>query len=130
LVKPEVSGPSPLKETGTKAENILKEYFAVGDTAAAFLSIDELVGTGSKDGPEERGAKIVEAIIVLAVEHKPEDVDNPTNKIADTSFLKGLADPLEFLLHIEIDAPLARTIMAKLVPEFAIFSTSSLIFYL
>lgn len=117
-----------LKEVETKAKNALKEFFAIGDMAEAVLSIDEVVG-----GSEENGAKVVEACIFLVMERKPEDVDkmlvvmrkvHEQKKISDKAFLKGLDDPLEFLSDIEIDAPLARKFLTKIVADFATFCTS------
>ena len=97
--------------------------------AEAIKSIDELVRTAS-NGSDERGAKVVEAFVLLIMECKSEDVDKMLNvakaaheqmKLADQCFLKGLDEPLEFLSDIEIDAPLARTFMIKIIDVFSSF---------
>ena len=115
-----------------KAKTMLKEYFVSGDLAEAVLTIDEIVGSGRDDGSVERGAKVVEACVLLVLEGKMVDVDkmllvfkaaHQQAKIADRCFLKGLDDPLEFLSDIEIDAPSARAFMVKIVAEFASFDT-------
>ena len=118
-----------LDEINTKAQQLLKEYLVGGDLAEAIKSIDELVRTAS-NGSDERGAKVVEAFVLLIMECKSEDVDKMLNvakaaheqmKLADQCFLKGLDEPLEFLSDIEIDAPLARTFMIKIIDVFSSF---------
>ena len=118
-----------LDEINTKAQQLLKEYLVGGDLAEAVMSIDDLVRV-ALDGSEERGAKVVEAFVLLIMECKSEDVDKMLNvakaahqqkKITDQCFLKGLDEPLEFLSDIEIDAPLARTFMIKIVDAFSTF---------
>ena len=121
-----------LDEINTKAQQLLKEYLVGGDLAEAVMSIDDLVRV-TNDGSEERGAKVVEAFVLLVMECKSEDVDKMLNvakaahqqkKLVDQCFLKGLDEPLEFLSDIEIDAPLARTFMIKIVDAFSSFAVA------
>jgi hypothetical protein len=120
-----------LEEVEKKAKTMLKEYFVSGDLSEAVLTIDEIVGVGKDDGSVKRGTKVVETCVFLVLEGKPDDVDkmlvvlkaaHEQGKIADSCFLKGLDDPLEFLSDIEIDAPSARKFMVKIVAEFAGFA--------
>jgi hypothetical protein len=113
------------EECSEKAKNILKEYFVGGDTSDAVLSIHELVGAGN-DGSIARGAKVVEAAILLVLERKKEDIEKflcvylqcaKENKIEGESFVLGLNDPLEFLNDVAIDAPLAIPHLALIVAE-------------
>mmetsp|Transcript_22776 Transcript_22776/g.37146 ORF Transcript_22776/g.37146 Transcript_22776/m.37146 type:complete len:877 (-) Transcript_22776:1403-4033(-) len=122
--KPEINYLSP-EECSEKAKNVLKEYFVGGDTSDAVLSIHELVGAGA-DGSIARGAKVVEAAILLVLEMKKEDVEKflrvylecaKDNKIEGESFVLGLNDPLEFLNDVAIDAPLAIPHLANIVAE-------------
>jgi len=122
--KPKINYLSP-EECSEKAKNILKEYFVGGDTSDAVLSIHELVGAGD-DGSIARGAKVVEAAILLVLERKKEDVEKflrvylecaKDNKIEGESFVVGLNDPLEFLNDVAIDAPLAIPHLANIVAE-------------
>lgn len=120
--KPKANYPTP-DECGDKAKNIMKEYFIGGDTDDAVLSIHELVGAGS-DGSIDRGAKVVEAAILLVLEMKESDIEKFLNvylrcakekKIVSQSFVTGLNDPLEFLSDVAIDAPLAIPHLASIV---------------
>ena len=126
----EENAPPPLKkefpaveDCAGKAQKILKEYFIGGDEDDAVLSIDELVGFGH-DGSIERGAKVIEGGTLLVMEMKEREVKQfltvmlrclKENKIQRRSVAMGLADPLEFLGDIEIDAPLARSHLAAIV---------------
>jgi len=110
-------------ECGEKMKKILKEYFVGGDADDALLSIDEMVGFGH-DGSIERGAKAIEGGTLLVLEMKAEEVDKlltillrclKENKIQPKSVAMGMNDPLEFLGDIEIDAPMARTHLVKIV---------------
>jgi len=110
-----------------KIQSILKEYYVSGDTDDAVLSVAELVqasdgGTASI----ERGAKVIEGGTFFAMEGKPTDVPKmlevmvrcvSEGKILPASIVPGLADPLEFLGDIEIDAPLAGKHLAQIVSE-------------
>ena len=122
--KPEINYLTP-NECSEKAKNVLKEYFVGGDTSDAVLSIHELVGAGA-DGSVARGAKVVEAAVLLVLEMKKEDVEKflrvylecaKDNKIEGESFVLGLNDPLEFLNDVAIDAPLAIPHLAHIVAE-------------
>jgi hypothetical protein len=113
-------------ECFVKAKNMLKEYFVGGDTADAVLTVNEIVQAGS-DGAVERGAKVIEGGVFLVVEMKREQVEKcavvlsrafQEEKLPAESVVKGLADPLEFLSDIEIDAPLAGSHLAHIVAGF------------
>lgn len=110
---------------GEKAKSILKEYFVGGDTDDAALSIHELVGVG-EEGSLDRGAKVVESAILYVLEMKREEVDKfltvylqcaKENKLEPSAFLRGLNDPLEFLSDIAVDAPLATSLLVRIVAE-------------
>lgn len=115
-----------VKEVETKTQNLLKEYFVGGDTADAIQTLQELVVD------EERAAKAVEASILLVLERKESEVDKMLavlvatyNKadgdkagISKKAVATGMNDPLEFLSDIEIDAPLAGNLLAKIVAAF------------
>merc|ERR1712157_523004 len=121
---PKIEYLSP-SDCGTKAQNILKEYFVGGDTDDAVLSFKELIGVGA-EGSVDRGAKVVESSILLVLEMKQDDIDKflvvvsrtfKENEIESASILAGLNDPLEFLQDIAIDAPLAAGHMITIVSE-------------
>ena len=114
-----------VEDCADKTQNILKEYFIGGDVDDAVLSIDEIVGFGH-DGSIERGAKVIEGGTLLVMEMKETEVKQfltvllrclKENKIQRKSVAMGLADPLEYLGDIEIDAPLARSHLATIVAE-------------
>lgn len=121
-----VEYPDP-EECKEKSKNILKEYFTGGDTDEAIRSIDEVVGAGSqneKHGSVERGAAVIEAGVLLVMEMKQQEVQKflavikrclQKKKIEKASLPLGLKDPLEFLSDIEIDAPLARSLLTSIV---------------
>jgi len=122
--KPKVDYPTP-DECGEKAKNVLKEFFVGGDVDDAVLSIHELVGTGD-EGSVARGTKVVEAAVLLVLEMKAEDVEKflkvylrcaKEGKIEGESFVSGLNDPLEFLIDVAIDAPLAIPHLTSIVAE-------------
>jgi len=114
------------QECASAMKGILKEFFVGGDMDDAVLSIHELVHAGV-DGSTERGAKVVEAGVLLVLEMKKVEVDKfvklvsrcyiEGGKIEDLSFAAGLGDPLEFLFDIAIDAPLATSHMSFIVSE-------------
>jgi hypothetical protein len=121
-----VEYPEP-EECKEKMKNLLKEYFVCGDTKDAILSVDELVGAGSDNedhGSVERGAAVIEAGVLLVMEMKQQEVQKflavvkrcfQKKKIEKESLPLGLRDPLEFLSDIEIDAPLARSLLTSIV---------------
>jgi hypothetical protein len=113
------------KECGQKMKSILKEYFVGGDTGDAILSIEEVVGIGH-EGHVERGAAMIEAGILLVVEMKESEVRKflvvmsktlTEGKINKTSIPLGVNSPLEFLRDVEIDAPLASSLLATMIAE-------------
>jgi translation initiation factor 4G len=121
---PVKSFPSP-DDCSDQSKKLLKEYFIGGDIDDAVLSIDEMVGFGH-DGSIERGAKVIEGGTLLVLEMKDEEVNKfltillrclKENKIQRKSIAMGMNDPLEFLGDIEIDAPLARSHLVKIVAE-------------
>lgn len=112
-------------DCGEKMKKIIREYFVGGDTDEAILSIHEIVGASAK-GSIERGAKVVEAAILIVLEMKTEEVKKlitifslcaEKGEIEKDAFEKGLSVPLEFLNEIEIDAPLAGSHMVAIVSE-------------
>lgn len=114
------------KECGDKAKNYLKEFFVGGDADDAVLSIHELIGTGA-DGSVDRGAKVVESSLLMVMEMKADEVEKVLSvilrcynekKLEADSIAVGLKDPLEFLMDIEIDAPLARSHLVTAMAEF------------
>lgn len=114
-----------LEDCEKKSKNTFKEYFVGGDTNDAVLSIDEMVDVASP-GSIDRGAKVVEAAVLLVLEMKEENVKKvlnvlarvaAENKIDKASFVQGLNDPLEFLRDIEIDAPLAGSLLCGFIAE-------------
>ena len=113
------------KDVDVKAKSILREYFVSGETGDAVLSIKELVGVGH-DGSMDRGAKVIEAGSLLAMEMKEEHVQKmmvlftqclKEQALEKACISKGLMDPLELLVDIEIDAPLARSLLATIIAE-------------
>jgi len=115
------------EDCGTKAKNILREFFIGGDTDDALLSIRELIGTVGSDGHTERGAEVVKKAVLLVLEMKQGDVDKflslysksfAEKSIAAPSIIAGLSEPLEFLEDIIIDAPLAKSHLAGIVGTF------------
>lgn len=113
------------KECGQKMKSILKEYFVGGDTDEAILSIQDLVGMGH-EGHVERGAAAIEAGILLVIEMKEVEVRKflvviskclTGEKVDKASLPLGLNDPLEFLRDVEIDAPLASSLLASIIAE-------------
>ncbi len=121
---PVKSFPSP-DDCSDQSKKLLKEYFIGGDIDDAVLSIDEMVGFGH-DGSIERGAKVIEGGTLLVLEMKDEEVNKfltillrclKENKIQRRSIAMGMNDPLELLGDIEIDAPLARSHLVKIVAE-------------
>ena len=102
-------------------KSLLKEYFVGGDTADAVLSVKDLVGKG-EDGDADRGKAMVEAAVLMMMEGKETEVDKmltlfeaAAENIPAQSFYDGLKDPVEFLRDIEIDAPLASNLLAKIL---------------
>jgi len=121
-----VEYPDP-DECKEKAKTILKEYFVGGDTEEAIRSIDEQVGAGSKNedhGSVDRGAAVIESGVLLVMEMKQQEVQKflavikrclQQEKIERESLPLGLKDPLEFLRDVEIDAPLACSLLTSIV---------------
>lgn len=114
-----------IKDVEVKAKSILREYFVNGEAGDAVLSINELVGVGH-NGSMDRGAKVIEAGSLLAMEMKEEHVKKmmvlftrclKEQVLEKASISKGLSDPLEFLVDIEVDAPLARSLLATIIAE-------------
>lgn len=114
-----------LKECGERMKNMLKEYFVGGDTDDAVLTVDELVGVGN-EGHLDRGAAVIESGVLFVMEMKEADVRKflqvttrclKEGKISPECLQMGLSDPLEFLRDIEIDAPLATSLLAIIVAE-------------
>lgn len=120
-----VEFPDP-QECKDKAKTIMKEYFIGGDTQDAILSIDELVGAGRDNedhGSVDRGAAVIESGVLLVMEMKQQEVQKflavvkrclQQKKIEKESLPLGLKDPLEFLSDIEIDAPMARSLLTSI----------------
>jgi hypothetical protein len=117
-----------------KIQSILKEYYVSGDTDDAVLSVDELVqaSTSSSSAGDvssaavERGARVIEGATLLAMEGIPAEVPLmlqvmvrcvSEGKIPAASIVPGLADPLELLGDMEIDAPLAGKHLVLIVTE-------------
>lgn len=120
----EYPDPQDCKE---KTKTIMKEYFVGGDTTEAITAIDELVGAGRDNedhGSVERGAAVIESGVLLVMEMKQQEVQKflavikrclQKKKLEKESIPLGLNDPLEFLSDIEIDAPLARSLLTSIV---------------
>ena len=118
----------PIK-CGDKMKNILKEYFVGGDTDEAVLCVSELVGSENEEeaGRISRGTAMVQDGILLVMEMKEEHVDKlltvlircyEERTLHASSFVEGLQEPLEFLRDIEIDAPAATMLLAKIIARF------------
>jgi hypothetical protein len=138
---PSISRASPLpsktlppEECVGRTKSLLKEYFVGGDTADAVLSVHEMVRVGT-EGSSERGAKVIEAGVLLVMEMKETDVNKfltvmeaciKESRIDTQSIMMGLNDPIEFLSDIEIDAPLARSHLALIVAKFIKWNALSL----
>uniref|UniRef100_A0A7S1GLC7 MI domain-containing protein n=1 Tax=Cyclophora tenuis TaxID=216820 RepID=A0A7S1GLC7_CYCTE len=114
-----------LDECEKKTKNCLKEYFVGGDSDDAVLTLEEIVAVGTA-GSIERGSKVVEAGILLVLEMKEEHVQKflalltravEEGKMEKKSSAQGLNDPLEFLRDIEIDAPLAGSLLCGFIAE-------------
>lgn len=135
----EYPDPEQCKE---KTKTILKEYFVGGDTDEAIRSLDELIGAGSSNddhGSVDRGAAVIESGVLLVMEMKQEEVQKflavikrclQQKKIEKESFPVGLRDPLEFLSDIEIDAPMARTLLTSIVAYWVRQDTLPFVFLL
>ena len=124
--------PLPVPDIRKKSVSMLKEFYVNGDLTEALLSIDEILGVGGDNGPEERAIKFIDSCVSFSLEGRPADVDkmlmvlraaHEQGKVPDRCFLRGLDDPLEFLSDIELDAPDARKLLDKIVAEFAAFAT-------
>eukprot|EP00549_Striatella_unipunctata_P025613 CAMPEP_0118684482 /NCGR_PEP_ID=MMETSP0800-20121206/6670_1 /TAXON_ID=210618 ORGANISM="Striatella unipunctata, Strain CCMP2910" /NCGR_SAMPLE_ID=MMETSP0800 /ASSEMBLY_ACC=CAM_ASM_000638 /LENGTH=365 /DNA_ID=CAMNT_0006581197 /DNA_START=159 /DNA_END=1256 /DNA_ORIENTATION=+ len=109
-----------------KIKNILKEFFVVSDLSDAIMNVEEIVGIGH-DGSTARSVGVIRGAVLLGMEGKSQDVDRmlslmkecfAQNKIETKEALpQGLADPLEFLRDIVIDAPLAEAHLLKIMQE-------------
>lgn len=121
-----VEYPDP-QECKEKMKTLLKEYFVSGETEEAIRCIDELVGAGTDTEEHtsvDRGAAVIEAGVLLVLEMKQQEVQKflavikrclQKKKIEKDCLAPGLSDPLEFLSDIEIDAPMARTLLTNIV---------------
>jgi hypothetical protein len=126
------------QECGQKMKSILKEYFVGGDTGDAILTIEEVVGKGH-EGHVERGAGMIEGGILQVLEMKESEVRKflvimskslKEEKINKSSIPLGLSNPLEFLRDVEIDAPLASSLLAIVIAEWINMGLLSLDFLL
>lgn len=113
------------KEVADKTKSILKEYFVGGDTSDASLSLQELVSKGS-NFDVERGTALIKAGVFLVLEMKDVEVTKfltvvevcmEEKRIPEICFAKGLMEPLEFLRDIQIDAPLAQHLLARIMAD-------------
>jgi hypothetical protein len=121
-----VEYPEP-HECKEKSKTLLKEYFVGGDAEEAIRCIDELVGAGTDTEDHtsvDRGTAVIETWVLLVMEMKQQEVQKflavmkrclQKKKIEKECLAPGLNDPLEFLSDIEIDAPLARSLLTNIV---------------
>lgn len=121
-----VEYPDP-QECREKTRTLLKEFFVGGDTDEAIRCVDELVGAGTNNEDHssvERGVAVIETGVLLVMEMKQQEVQKflaiikrclQQKKLERECLAPGLSDPLEFLCDIEIDAPLARSLLTSIV---------------
>lgn len=114
--------PMSRKDVASKVESLLKEYFVVGDTKDALLSVKELLSTNSNLSIPKI---VVESSVLFVLERKREDVDKALTLLlaaaeellSPENFTDGLSDPLEFLSDIQIDAPKASEYLAIMLSK-------------
>jgi len=125
------------------SQNILSQFFVGGDTDDAVLSLQELIGDVDRDdGSLERGAAVFEGCLNKILEDKKENVDKfvkllvtrllVADKAVFTTEMLTTATYgiLEFLVDVEIDAPLAGTYLAQIVASAVTTDTLKLEFLL
>jgi MIF4G domain len=111
-----------------QTKTILKEYFVSGDRGEAVALIDQIVGMNGSGNAASvaRGVAVVSAGILQVMEMKQVQVRKflevvskclDDQKLDKASLIPALSDPLEFLRDIEIDAPLAGTLLATIVAD-------------
>jgi hypothetical protein len=114
------------EKCGDKMKTILKEYFIGGDKANAVLSVHEMVIVGT-DGSLDRGSQAVATGILMVMEMKEGEVQKfltvmescmNESKIERQAIVQGLNEPLELLSDIEIDAPIAGSLLALIISQF------------
>merc|ERR1712226_457700 len=123
------------KDVKAKVESLLKEYFVVEDTKDALLSVKELLNTTANTNDLNVPKIIVESSVLFVLERKREDVDKTLalllaaadELLTPENFTDGLADPLEFLSDIQIDAPKAGEYLAVMLAKFPVDLESLLI---
>lgn len=111
------------KECAHRGKSLFKEFRIGGDISDALLTFEEIVCLDT-EGHEERSSAMLEAIILMVLEMKQEDVDKmiylveqcmQKQVIDSEALVASLQIPMESLRDIEIDAPLAAKLMAGIL---------------
>jgi len=116
------------KECSKLVKSVLKEYFVNNDIPDAILSLEELAGPNDDDQYKDRIVALFESAILQVLEMKKVDVQKCITLIQsfcdkNTSNIKeyitqSLHLPLEKLMDIVIDAPLASKHLSLIVSSF------------
>jgi len=118
------------KECGQLVKSILKEYFFTNDTKDALLSLNELLGPTDDEDYKKRIITLLQSSILQVMEMKKEDVEKLIKLIETFSaqnddaskkkeyITQSLHLPLESLMDIAIDAPLASKHLSAIVSSF------------
>ena len=117
-------------ECGQLVKSILKEYFFTNDTKDALLSLNELLGPTDDEDYKKRIITLLQSSILQVMEMKKEDVEKLIKLIETFSaqnddaskkkeyITQSLHLPLELLMDIAIDAPLASKHLSAIVSSF------------
>ena len=114
-------------ECSKQIKSVLKEYFFTNDMQDTLLSLQELAGPLDDEQYKDRINALLESSILQVMEMKKEDVEKLITLIEsyskdDTSkkeyITKSLNLPLELLMDIVIDAPLASKHLSTIVSSF------------
>jgi MIF4G domain/MA3 domain len=125
IVEPIEISLQPSNQCREKAKNLLNEFFVSGDRGEAISLIDEIV-LSNTPGHLERGALVVKAGIFLVLEMKEQQVrqflDVISKCLDDQKLVKeclsiALEEPLDCIWDIEIDAPLAVSLLAAIIAD-------------
>jgi len=127
--KKEVALKTP-EECSKAVKSILEEYFFNNDIKDALLSLEELLGPIDDEEYKDRIIALLESSILQVMEMKNEDVEKLIKLIETYSaqnddaskkkeyITQSLHMPLELLMDIVIDAPLASKHLSVIVSSF------------
>jgi len=118
------------EQCGKLVKSILKEYFFTNDIKDALLSLEELLGPVDDEKYKDRIIALLESSILQVMEMKKEDVEkliklietyaaqNEDGSKKKEYITQSLHMPLELLMDIVIDAPLASKHLSAIVSSF------------